>query len=131
MDHERSGYSTSSEALQYYVDRIVDPAVRNLDEVASKLFASSGLSYRQLIGRPQLAGGAEFTGSCTRMLDEFFSVHGALVERQQALLQTVRKFRENLLTSDAMYHRTENAATQSLTSLSRRLEGDPPINGTT
>ncbi|MGH3860195.1 hypothetical protein [Actinokineospora sp.] len=128
---KNTGYSTSSEALEYYLSAIVNPALENFDRIGSQLFATTGVSRSQMLGRPLLTGGNEFTDSCKRMLDKFFETHHALTERQQALVQTVTRFRDNLQQSDAAYIHTEAEATQSLTNLVGRLETRLDTDGAT
>ncbi|WP_139190880.1 hypothetical protein [Actinokineospora iranica] len=132
MDHEGTGgYSTSSEAFDRYVNETVTPALENFDLVASRLYSDTGVSYTQMLGKPLLAGGHEFTDACRRMLDTFFDVHGTMTERQQNLVHIVSDFRDKLLQTNAAYMQQEADAAHSLTRLAGGLETRLNSDGTT
>jgi hypothetical protein len=131
MNDQPDGFVADTEALSYYINRIVDPALDNFGEVASKLSGTTSASHQTMIGQSRLDGSSEFTDSCERLLTRYFEAHHAMTDLQRDLVRTVTNFRDNLQQSAAAYIRNDARSAQFLGRSSARLDGLGDLDGAT
>lgn len=119
------GFLVNTQSVDDYITT-VDKAVANFKRIGDALVANQNGSWDSLLGGKHLAGSTEFTDTCEHFMGLFVELHNDMAAKQQAIVQWMTGFRNQISESNTLYRQTEDQVAESF----RRLADSVGHRGT-